>query len=361
MKFLILFFVCTNTFAGIGTITEQEGQVNIKRGNGNLVGTKDTSLEMLDTIITNKNKSGITFNDDTTVNVTENSKLEIDDFVYDPNSKGAGKLALKVALGTVRYASGKVAHENPNSVKINTPTATIAVRGTDFVMAVDEIGRSIVVLMPQCDDIENESCKTGSIEVITPAGSVVMNKPYQATIVESKSDAPPIPTIIKFDSSKVGNNMMVAVPKTETGSSLVERVRDVVKDSQKSKQEKSSDKNASPSIGVVGVTSEQEAQISQDTGAIGIVKQTAEKVIPSVQKSNAELLVESSHVTPVYTKVIQTGWQYYNHTETDKQQATIVMEKSTLVQIVVIQDMIQDTFQFANKPQGFITIRQNQK
>ena len=353
--------MCANAFAGIGTITEQEGQVNIKRGNGNLVGTKGTSLEMLDTIITNKNKSGITFNDDTTVNVTENSKLEIDDFVYDPNSKGAGKLALKVALGTVRYASGKVAHENPNSVKINTPTATIAVRGTDFVMAVDEIGRSIVVLMPQCDDIENESCKTGSIEVITPAGSVIMNKPYQATLVESRGDAPPMPTIIKFDSSKVGNNMMVAVPKTEGGVSLINKSRDAVKSSQKTKQEKSSEKNNSHSTGVVGITSEHEAQIAQDIGGIGSIKQISEKVIQSVQKSDAELMGESSHVTPVYTKVIQTGWQYYNHTETDKQQATIVMEKSTLVQIVVIQDMIQDTFQFANKPQGFITIRQNQK
>ena len=360
MKFLFLFFICTNAFAGIGTITEQDGQVDIKRNNVSIVGVKGSSLEMLDIVITGKNKSGITFNDDTKVNVTENSKLEIDDFVYDPNTKGVGKLALKVAVGTVRYASGKVAHENPNNVKINTPTATIAVRGTDFVMAVDEIGRSIVVLMPQCDDIENILCKSGTIEVITPAGSVIMNKPYQATLVESKGDVPPIPTIIKFDSSKVGNNMMVSTPKTENGSSLIEKARDIVKDAQKSKQEKSSEKNNTPSTGISGITPEQEAQISQDTSEDSN-KQPVDKVIIPTQKTEQELLTESSHITPVYTKVIQTGWQYYNHAETEKEQATIIVEKSSLIQIVVVQDLIQDTFQFANKPQGFITIRQNQK
>jgi hypothetical protein len=96
--------------------------------------------------------------------VTEHSKLIIDDFVYDPKSKGAGKLAIKVALGTVRYASGKVAHENNKNVNIKTPTATIAVRGTAFTMTVDEVGQSMIILLPNIDG------SVGEIEVKTSMG-----------------------------------------------------------------------------------------------------------------------------------------------------------------------------------------------
>ena len=42
------------------------------------------------------------------VDVTEHSKLVIDEFVYDPNTK-TGALSIKAALGTVRYASGQIA------------------------------------------------------------------------------------------------------------------------------------------------------------------------------------------------------------------------------------------------------------
>ena len=81
-------------------------------------------MEMEDAVKTAQGKVGITFADDTKVQVNENSKLVIDDFVYDPKKPAAGKLALNMASGTVRYASGAIAHANPNKVAINTPTAT---------------------------------------------------------------------------------------------------------------------------------------------------------------------------------------------------------------------------------------------
>ena len=102
---------------------------------------------MEDAVKTSQGKVGITFADDTKVQVNENSRLVIDEFVYDPKAK-TGKLALNMASGTVRYASGAIAHNNPNRVAINTPTATIAVRGTDFTATVDELGASTVILLP---------------------------------------------------------------------------------------------------------------------------------------------------------------------------------------------------------------------
>jgi hypothetical protein len=164
---------------------------------------------MLDTVVTAKSKVMLTFEDHTTVKITEQSKLIIDDFVYD-NKKGAGKLALKVALGTARYASGQIAKSNPQSVNIQTPTASIAVRGTDFSMTVDELGRSLVVLLPSCDE---KACVTGAILVSTDAGSVFMNEAYQATLVSSRNEAPTKPLIVPLDQANINNLLIISPPK----------------------------------------------------------------------------------------------------------------------------------------------------
>ena len=136
--------------ASVGTVTEQVGQeAKIARDKDTITVGKGTGINMNDVITTSKAKLGLTFEDNTKVAITAQSKLVIDDFVYDPNS-GTGKLAMNVAMGTVRYASGAIAHNSRENVRLRTPTATIAVRGTDFTMTVDEIGRSLVILLPTC-------------------------------------------------------------------------------------------------------------------------------------------------------------------------------------------------------------------
>lgn len=150
----------------------------------------------------------MTFDDNTTVKITEQSKLVIDDFVYDPR-KGSGKLALKMALGTARYASGQIAKNNPQQVAVKTPTASIAVRGTDFSMTVDELGRSLVMLLPSCD---NRGCVTGAIEVSNEAGTVLLEQAYQATLVRSISTPPTAPVIVSIDQANINNLLIVAPP-----------------------------------------------------------------------------------------------------------------------------------------------------
>lgn len=164
---------------------------------------------MNDAVITAKSKAKLTFEDNTTVNITEHSKLVIDDFVYDPK-KGSGKLAMKVVLGTARYASGQIAKSNPQSVDVKTPTATIAVRGTDFSMTVDELGRSLIMLLPSCD---KNACVTGAIEVTTDVGSVLMDVAYQTTIVASKDQSPSKPIIVNIDQANINNLLIISPPK----------------------------------------------------------------------------------------------------------------------------------------------------
>ena len=178
---------------------------------------------MEDAIKTSQGKVGITFADNTKVQVNENSKLVIDDFVYDPKNKDAGKLALNMAGGTVRYASGAIAHNNPNKVAINTPTATIAVRGTDFTATVDELGASTIILLPSCADKvksvdqidpKDKNCVTGIIDVITDAGMVTLDKPFQATRVDSRSQPPLKPTVLNLSLDAM-NGLLILTPPPE--------------------------------------------------------------------------------------------------------------------------------------------------
>ena len=200
-----------SSFASIGEVTLHEGNgvIDRKDGEQGIVVQKDLDVFSYDTVKTGNGKVGIEFIDDTRVDVTQHSKLIIDEFVYDPNSK-TGKLSLKASLGTVRYASGQIAKNSATEVKITTPTATIGVRGTDFTMTIDEIGSSTIILLPSCDT--NGNCFVGEISVESDAGQVILNQAFQATVVDTVSSKPLTPVILDLDEDMINNLLIVSKP-----------------------------------------------------------------------------------------------------------------------------------------------------
>lgn len=217
---ILLLLFASVSYASVGSITNQTNAVpQIQRDKTVLQGSKGTGVEMNDTVKTTAGKADITFVDDTKVEVKENSKLVIDDFVYDPKSKSGGKLGLKFAQGTMRYASGAIAHNDPSSVKLNTPSATIGVRGTDFSATVDEFGESTIILLPSCPknwvDIERD-CKTGIIDVYNDAGLVTLDKPFQGTKVVNRNMPPLKPTTLNLTADQINNLLIVSPPQELT-------------------------------------------------------------------------------------------------------------------------------------------------
>ena len=224
MRILLLALLLTFTspsWAGIGTVSENKGTAcEVERNKKKLPGIKGSDIESMDTYVTGACVSNITFKDDTKVKITENSRLLIDDFVFDPKKSDAGKLALKVGMGTVRYASGQIAKNNPQQVNVKTPTATVAVRGTDFTMTVDEAGQSLVMLVPSCKDeseqkkyeLEENRCKVGKIIVSNDAGTVILDKAFEATYVMSATINPTPPVIVNTIEGKIGNNLIIVKP-----------------------------------------------------------------------------------------------------------------------------------------------------
>lgn len=218
---ILLVVVSFNSYAEIGKVSEHKGtDCSLERNKEKMSAQKGAGIESMDVYITGKCVGDITFKDDTKVKVNENSRLVIDDFVFDPNKSDAGKLALKVGMGTVRYASGQIAKNDPQKVAINTPTASIAVRGTDFSMTVDEAGQSLIALLPSCKDpkevkqyeLQENTCKVGKIEVSTLAGTVTLDKAFEATYVQSATMAPTPPTTMNIIESKIDNNLILSKP-----------------------------------------------------------------------------------------------------------------------------------------------------
>jgi len=296
----------TQSYANIGTITEQLNTApSIQRKSQTLTGTKGTGMEMNDTVRTTQGKVGITFEDQTKVQVNENSKLVIDDFVYDPK-KGTGKLALNMALGTVRYASGQIAKNNPQSVGINTPSATVSVRGTDFTATVDELGRSTFILLPSCpsdrntrtiNDIES-NCKVGEIVVESDAGQVILNQAFQATRVDNRGSPPSAPVILKLSEGAINNMMIVAPPKEFSD-------RDQQKTNTKLEMKNALDMNFLKEQGLANALDEQQKEMYQDKLARNFLDQNflanILDILDSMMKAQLNLLnTTSNRLLPDY-------------------------------------------------------------
>ena len=218
MKTVIIFLSLlvlstTQGLASIGDVIEQKGNSMIERQGGEeLAVDQGTGVESYDTVKTANGRTAIQFVDDTRVDVTEHSKLLIDEFVYDPNTK-TGALSIKAALGTVRYASGQIAKNSRQNIKIKTPTATIAVRGTDFSMSVDEFGQSSIILLPSCTQVGSKAlCTVGEISVESDVGQVVLNQAFQATTVSAIDSAPQRPLLLDPDETFINNLIIVRKP-----------------------------------------------------------------------------------------------------------------------------------------------------
>lgn len=364
---LTSFLISSQAQAAIGSITEFKGAGQIKRAVQTMPANKGSGIEKMDTVSTGSaGRFGITFNDQTKVNITENSKLVIDDFVYDAGSSSKGKLGMKVALGTVRYASGAIAHGNPSAVNIRTPTSTIGVRGTDFLMSVDEVGRTMIVLLPSCvnnDGVQiGTDCVTGEIEVATTAGTVTMNQPYQATLVESDSAPPTTPTALNLADKPLDNSLQLTTVSDASGDNFLMNARREIL------------KRLNPGASAANDNAEPEVGSRDDVKEIAVALRpaaTQEQLIEIYLQNNpGKALTESIEtvVSPIFSKKqVQTGWAISILSNAKLEAADVYLPLDTKAQVTVAQDGDINAFNFSDhhwptsgtgRPQGNITVIQ---
>ena len=192
----------------VGNISELTGEASVVRDkpyNAKLA----FNIQQNDEAVTTDGRMAIRFLDDSQVKLTEHSQLTIDEYIFDPNPSKS-KMAITFGLGTARFITGGLNKIDKNNIDLKTPTANIAIRGTDFTVTVDEIGRSLLILLPDINGLSS-----GEIVVTTAMGTVTLNKPYEATTVDVFEKSPTPPVILDLTLDFIDNMLIVNPPKEE--------------------------------------------------------------------------------------------------------------------------------------------------
>ncbi len=199
----------------IGRIETAKGGVFVTRTDGTKVKGED-GLEIFqgDAVDTDASGSvGIVFADDSTFSLAEKGSMVIDTMVYDPGAQ-EGSSAFSVAEGVFTFVSGSIAKTGIDAMVINTPTATIGIRGTSLGGKVTDAKGTTVTLLPDSgagkaagDDAGDKGGLKGQQgnDGLDPAGEVVISnsvgsqtisQPYQTTQISSQFSSPTLPVIL---------------------------------------------------------------------------------------------------------------------------------------------------------------------
>ena len=212
-----------NAAVNIGGILEQSGSVGkISRTTGETLQAElETNIVSMDEVETANGRLKIKFIDDTQVSLTENTYMEINEYVFDPDPNKS-KMALNFVSGTARFATGGLGLVARENITIQTPTASIGIRGTDFTTTVDELGRSLVILLPDedCTDkvaLEEGCAPSGSITVTNDGGTQILDEAYQAVMVSTFETIPTTPVkLVNLNLDMIDNMFIVSEPKEIT-------------------------------------------------------------------------------------------------------------------------------------------------
>ena len=123
--------------AAIGYVKTLSGEASVTTGKSKVVAQLGTPLFQGSQLKTGpKSSMGVTFKDDTVMSFGPDTELSVDEYLYAP-TQGKLKLGTKLAKGSMNYVSGVIAKLQPDAVSVKTPTGTIGVRGTQFVVLVE--------------------------------------------------------------------------------------------------------------------------------------------------------------------------------------------------------------------------------
>ncbi|UFS70493.1 FecR domain-containing protein [Geomonas sp. RF6] len=121
----------------VGMVKNVSGEGYVVRDGRRLPATVGFQLLRGDRLLTGSNGTmGVLLEDDTALSLGPSTESTIEHFAYDP-ARGSLGMVVRVARGVFGYLSGKIAKLAPGSVRVETPVATLGVRGTYFVARIE--------------------------------------------------------------------------------------------------------------------------------------------------------------------------------------------------------------------------------
>mgnify|MGYP003672819146 CR=1 FL=1 len=179
-------------------------------------------------------KLQITLLDRSSLTVGPNARLTVNRFVYDPKTKSSS-VGTAVAKGTLRFLSGKAARGGRNS--INTPAASIGIRGTMVELAVGEDAIALGKLQPGLamgSNVDPQTAslivlrgpgpkaqlgeKSGIIDVTAAGKTVTITQPGMAVFVPFLGAVPSAPFQLSNTAYSGFDNMLRTTPTVGTPS-----------------------------------------------------------------------------------------------------------------------------------------------
>ena len=217
LNFLFIGGVLANP---IGDIVESTGIGSITRNSEDVGNNVGLEILLKDEARTQQGRMKIVFLDNEVLDMTEGTYAYIDEAYYDPDPN-LSKMSIRMVQGTARFTSGRGLRINKANVDVSTPTAQITIKGTDFTTSIDEIGRSLIILLP--DEDGNAS---GIIEVSNNMGTITLDEAYQATMVSSLDMSPTQPVTLANITPGMIDNMFIVNPPSEVRQAIEDQRSD---------------------------------------------------------------------------------------------------------------------------------------
>ena len=131
-------FATAGLAADAGEIKTVSGAVHLEREGKKLPVKVGTPVQQSDVVVTGADgAAGITFTDNSLLSVGPNTVLGIDKYQFDSTTH-AGQFDANLKKGTLAVISGKMVKQQPESMRVRTPISIMGVRGTEFVVQVDD-------------------------------------------------------------------------------------------------------------------------------------------------------------------------------------------------------------------------------
>lgn len=211
---LFLFiFVPKGSFAvearPVGRVVALEGEVDILQAGQEEpeVARLMSYVYLLDQIETmEESKVKILMNDDSVITLSENTHLTIDEFVYSPKKKERRSL-FRMLKGKTKFLVGRLLGFR-SRYRVKTPTATVGVRGTLFIVwtTTDAIGRVVTFVLPLEGTLETAN-------VAIPDQVVEVSAGYTAEIVQNIPPTYKVTTDEMIQEAIQGTDVLVILPR----------------------------------------------------------------------------------------------------------------------------------------------------
>jgi len=168
------------------------GKVEFVIGNVQAIGpdgrsrslAKGADIDAGDTIQTGNGRAQVRFVDGGFISLTPNTEFKVNEYNYSGQADGSEKGFFGLVKGGLRAVTGAIGHTNKKTYIVNTPVATIGIRGTEFLATMDQklvvrVGDGAIYLANAAGDIVLYKGQSGEVE---DANSRPRYTPYEPLV-----------------------------------------------------------------------------------------------------------------------------------------------------------------------------------